>query len=198
MIDPKTYLKGLVHEDALAIETKSTAKTKNEVESLRAVFPNMLHCTWTLGSEDGNLVALQEMLKGGGEVSSIFRQVDGFEDFKTKVERRLWDTVVIGLSKHFPEKDITNVSKAASEKEGSVDKLLALQVQCSTAELDAAVGVGRSPGRICKHSWLDGFRFRHPRRAVAAQPSSDGGDGDGASATARRRRRDRMAADRAV
>ena len=120
---------------------------KNDLCTLRAVSPNLARMSWTLTSEDCNLFSLHEMLVSPNQ---MFAKASNFDDFKKKVEDRLWETVKSGILKVVGAKHFLGVHNflASGGGDSSVEafnKMLADKPpQADMSTVEAAVVTGRS------------------------------------------------------
>ena len=121
-------------------------RVKNDVCTLRAVSPNLARMSWTLTSEDCNLFSLHEMLVSPNR---MFAKAPNFDDFKKKVEDRLWETVKSGILEVVGAKHFLGVHNllASGGGDSSVEAFKDARRQAAQADMstvEAAVVTGRS------------------------------------------------------
>ena len=96
-VDPKSWAQGLfLNEDVEALATEYT-EFKKFVSTTSIVFPSLAKQSWTVGSEDDNLIALHGMLDA--PMASSIQEAAEFGLFKTACKEKLWKLVSDGLSK---------------------------------------------------------------------------------------------------
>ena len=111
---------------------------RNAATTLRTVQPNLMNMTWTLGSEDGNFIAMYSLVRENTESDKeehVLERLPKFSEFRKVVSQKLWTMISTGLAKALGTDDFICTLKAlvaADVKKAMVE----LAVVGSTATLD--------------------------------------------------------------